>query len=114
MDIEHPDTTPGFEMESPSFVLTFVTGLQRGVESSMLEMDTDWYTNHIHIIVLVAFADDHHALLLLALSNIHIHNMDDIPYPISLPIPRFEMMEIILSRLEDQPTNQGQFEVKPE
>ena len=24
------------------------------------------------------------------------------------------MMEIILSRLEDQPTNQGQFEVKPE
>jgi len=52
-------------MESPSFTLTFVTGLQRGVASSMLEMETDW----------------------------------------------FDMMEIMLSRLEDEPTNQRQFEV---
>ena len=43
MDIERPDTTPGFEMESPNFNLSFVTGLQRGVASSMLEMETDWY-----------------------------------------------------------------------
>ena len=43
MDMERPDTTPGFEMESPNFWLSFVTGLQRGVASSMLEMETDWY-----------------------------------------------------------------------
>jgi len=65
MDVERPDTTPGFEMESPNFSLTFVTGLQRGVASNMLEMETDW----------------------------------------------FDMMEILLSRLEDEPTNQIQFEV---
>ena len=41
--MERPDTTPGFEMESPNFCLSFVTGLQRGVASSMLEMETDWY-----------------------------------------------------------------------
>ena len=77
MDIEHPDTTPGFEMESPSFVLTFVTGLQRGVESSMLEMDTDWYINHIHIIVLVL-------LMLLLLIIIMLYY--SLPYPISISI----------------------------
>ena len=47
MDVERPDTTPGYEMESPSFTLTFVTGLQRGVASSMLEMETDWYVKPI-------------------------------------------------------------------
>ena len=53
MDVERPDTTPGYEMESPSFTLTFVTGLQRGVASSMLEMETDWYVTLILLLSLV-------------------------------------------------------------
>ena len=53
MDIERPDTTPGFEMESPNFNLSFVTGLQRGVASSMLEMETDWYVTLILLLSLV-------------------------------------------------------------
>jgi len=65
MDFVRPDTTPGFTMESLDFSLTFITGLQRGVESSMLRTETDW----------------------------------------------FDMMAILLSRLDDHPTNQGQFEV---
>ena len=60
MDIERPDTTPGFEMESPSFTLTFVTGLQRGVASSMLEMETDWYVKPIHVAWIFAHAQVWH------------------------------------------------------
>ena len=42
MDFVRPDTTPGFTMESLDFSLTFITGLQRGVESNMLRTETDW------------------------------------------------------------------------
>ena len=51
-------------MQSQNFVLKFITGLQKGVVSKLLEMETDW----------------------------------------------FDMMEIMLSRLEDEPTNQERFE----
>ena len=62
---EQPDTLPGFKMQSENFVLKFVTGLQKGVCSKLLEYETDWY----------------------------------------------DMMEIILSRLEDEPVNQANFQV---
>ena len=62
---EQPDTLPGFKMQSEHFVLKFVTGLQKGVCSQLLEYETDWY----------------------------------------------DMMEIILSRLEDEPVNQANFQV---
>merc|ERR1712112_525755 len=64
MEVDHPDTVPGFMMQSQNFVLKFITGLQKGVVSKLLEMETDW----------------------------------------------FDMMEIMLSRLEDEPTNQERFE----
>ena len=60
MEADHPDTLPGFTMQSQNFVLKFITGLQKGAVSKLLEMETDW----------------------------------------------FDMMEIMLSRLEDEPTNQ--------
>ena len=61
---EQPDTLPGFKMQSEHFVLKFVTGLQKGVCSTLLEFETDWY----------------------------------------------DMMEIILSRLEDEPADQEKFQ----
>merc|ERR1711936_674386 len=64
MEGDHPDTVPGFMMQSQNFVLKFITGLQKGVVSKLLEMETDW----------------------------------------------FDMMEIMLSRLEDEPTNQERLE----
>ena len=39
---EQPDTLPGFKMQSEHFVLKFVTGLQKGVCSTLLEYETDW------------------------------------------------------------------------
>ena len=42
MEGDHPDTVPGFMMQSQNFVLKFITGLQKGVVSKLLEMDTDW------------------------------------------------------------------------
>ena len=57
MEGDHRDTVPGFTMQSQNFVLKFITGLQKGVVSKLLEMETDW----------------------------------------------FDMMEIMLSRLEDEP-----------
>ena len=42
MEVDHPDTVPGFTMQSQNFVLKFVTGMQRGLVSHLLEMETDW------------------------------------------------------------------------
>ena len=42
MEVDHPDTVPGFMMQSQNFVLKFITGLQKGVVSKLLEMETDW------------------------------------------------------------------------
>eukprot|EP00092_Neocalanus_flemingeri_P017466 GFUD01018894.1.p1 GENE.GFUD01018894.1~~GFUD01018894.1.p1 ORF type:complete len:531 (-),score=128.42 GFUD01018894.1:90-1682(-) len=64
MDQQHADTVPGFTMQSECFYLKFVTGLQCGVSSKLLEYETDWY----------------------------------------------EVMEILLSRLQDEPENKEQFE----
>ena len=68
MDLDNDDqqdTMPGFKMQSKNFVLKFITGLQKGVCSKLLEFETDWY----------------------------------------------DMMEILLSRLEDEPVNQHKFQV---
>ena len=68
MDLDNDDqqdTLPGFKMQSENFVLKFITGLQKGVCSKLLEFETDWY----------------------------------------------DMMEILLSRLEDEPVNQDKFQV---
>ena len=62
---ERADTIPGFLMQSENFFLKFITGLQCGVSSKLLEYETDWY----------------------------------------------EVMEIILSRLQDEPENKDRFEV---
>jgi len=64
MDQQHADTVPGFTMQSEAFYLKFVTGLQCGVSSKLLEYETDWY----------------------------------------------EVMEILLSRLQDEPERKEQFE----
>jgi len=64
MDQQHADTVPGFTMQSEAFYLKFVTGLQCGVSSKLLEYETDWY----------------------------------------------EVMEILLSRLQDEPEKKEQFE----
>jgi len=61
---EHPDTVPGFMMQSQHFFLKFVTGMQQGQSSKLLEFETDW----------------------------------------------FDMMEILLSRLEDEPEDQQRFQ----
>lgn len=61
---EQADTVPGFTMQSERFYLKFVTGMQCGVSSKLLEYETDWY----------------------------------------------EVMEILLSRLEDEPENQPDLE----
>jgi len=63
--LQHADTVPGFTMQSEGFYLKFVTGLQCGVSSKLLEYETDWY----------------------------------------------EVMEIILSRLQDEPENKERFEI---
>jgi len=60
----HADTVPGFTMQSEAFFLKFVTGLQCGVSSKLLEYETDWY----------------------------------------------EVMEILLSRLQDEPERKEQFQ----
>jgi len=62
---DRADTVPGFTMQSENFFLKFITGLQCGVSSKLLEYETDWY----------------------------------------------EVMEIILSRLEDEPETKDKFEV---
>ena len=61
---ERADTVPGFTMQSENFYLKFITGLQCGVSSRLLEYETDWY----------------------------------------------EVMEIILSRLQDEQENKEGFE----
>ena len=61
---ERADTVPGFTMQSENFFLKFITGLQCGVSSKLLEYETDWY----------------------------------------------EVMEIILSRLQDEQENKEKFE----
>lgn len=61
---QHADTVPGFTMQSEAFYLKFVTGLQCGVSSKLLEYETDWY----------------------------------------------EVMEILLSRLQDEPEKKELFE----
>ena len=81
MEGDHPDTVPGFMMQSQNFVLKFITGLQKGVVSKLLEMETDWL---VFMLMLTL------KLLMLMLMLMF----------------RFDMMEIILSRLEDEPTNQ--------
>ena len=43
MEVDHPDTVPGFMMQSQNFVLKFITGMQKGVISKLLEMETDWF-----------------------------------------------------------------------
>jgi len=63
--LQHADTVPGFTMQSEGFYLKFVTGLQCGVSSKLLEYETDWY----------------------------------------------EVMEILLSRLQDEPENKERFEI---
>ena len=60
-----PDTVPGFTMQSENFYMKFITGLQCGVSSKLLEYETDWY----------------------------------------------EVMEIVLSRLEDEPEAKEKFEL---
>jgi len=60
----HADTVPGFTMQSEAFFLKFVTGLQCGVSSKLLEYETDWY----------------------------------------------EVMEILLSRLQDEPERKEKFQ----
>ena len=65
MEDNRPDTVPGFTMQSEHFFLKFITGLQCGVSSKLLEYETDWY----------------------------------------------EVMEIILSRLEDEPEAKENFEL---
>ena len=64
-DMDRADTVPGFLMQSENFYLKFITGLQCGVSSKLLEYETDWY----------------------------------------------EVMEIILSRLQDEPESKERFEV---
>jgi len=64
MQLQHADTVPGFTMQSEGFYLKFVTGLQCGVSSRLLEYETDWY----------------------------------------------EVMEILLSRLQDEPEHKERFE----
>jgi len=63
--LQHADTVPGFTMQSEGFYLKFITGLQCGVSSKLLEYETDWY----------------------------------------------EVMEILLSRLQDEPENKERFEI---
>jgi len=58
------NTIPGFTMQSENFYLKFITGLQCGVSSKLMEYETDWY----------------------------------------------EVMEILLSRLQDEPENKELFE----
>ena len=65
MEQERADTVPGFTMQSENFYLKFITGLQCGVSSRLLEYETDWY----------------------------------------------EVMEIILSRLQDEQEDKESFEV---
>ena len=65
MEQERADTVPGFTMQSENFYLKFITGLQCGVSSRLLEYETDWY----------------------------------------------EVMEIILSRLQDEQEDKERFEV---
>jgi len=36
------DTVPGFTLQSPNFMVKFISGLQRGNVSKILEYDTDW------------------------------------------------------------------------
>ena len=46
MDLDNedqPDTLPGFKMQSEHFLLKFITGLQKGVCSRLLEFKTDWF-----------------------------------------------------------------------
>ena len=64
-DMDRADTVPGFLMQSENFFLKFITGLQCGVSSKLLEYETDWY----------------------------------------------EVMEIILSRLQDEPESKERFEI---
>lgn len=64
---DRADTVPGFTMQSENFYLKFITGLQCGVSSKLLEYETDWY----------------------------------------------EVMEIILSRLEDEPEIKDRFRLSP-
>ena len=65
MEQERADTVPGFTMQSENFYLKFITGLQCGVSSRLLEYETDWY----------------------------------------------EVMEIILSRLQDEQEDKERFEL---
>jgi len=62
---QHAETIPGFTMQSELFYLKFITGMQGGVSSKLLEFETDWY----------------------------------------------EVMEILLSRLQDEPEHKDQFEI---
>jgi len=63
--MDRPDTVPGFTMQSENFYMKFITGLQCGVSSKLLEYETDWY----------------------------------------------EVMEIVLSRFEDEPETKDKFEL---
>ena len=39
---EEPNTIPGFSIDSPNFQLKFVSGLLKGMDSQILEYETDW------------------------------------------------------------------------
>ena len=84
MEGDHPDTLPGFMMQSQNFVLKFITGLQKGVVSKLLEMETDWLVCAVPQVDVEMFVLIEMLMLMF----------------------RFDMMEIMLSRLEDEPTNQ--------
>ena len=42
MAANNEDTIPGFMLESPNFIIKFISGYQRGEVSHILEYETDW------------------------------------------------------------------------
>ena len=90
MEGDHPDTVPGFMMQSQNFVLKFITGLQKGVVSKLLEMETDWLVQAGSFVLLMC----------ILMPKLMVNA------PLTWRVVfRFDMMEIMLSRLEDEPTN---------
>ena len=90
VDEEQPDTLPGFKMQSENFVLKFVTGLQKGVCRCYLKQNLSSKR----------FIKNHNSLNSGMFSKLLEYETD-----------WFDMMEIILSRLEDEPSDQDNFQV---
>ena len=78
---EQPDTLPGFKMQSENFVLKFVTGLQKGVCRYSLEKNSKSQFSTFVFSKLLEYETDW-----------------------------YDMMEILLSRLEDEPVDQDKFQ----